>query len=101
MKKKYAYLLMGPNYDPRHHRAEIETEQRIGLIRTVRDFAEACAVADALIEEGVEIIELCGAFGEAGARDLIAHTGGRVGIGYVVHLPEQDGLFSAFFAPPK
>ena len=42
-------------------------------------------------------IELCGAFGEEGARRVIDATGGTLAVGYVVHFPEQDGLFKAVF----
>ena len=47
--------------------------------------------------EGVDCIELCGAFEEEGARRVIEATGNKVPVGYVVHLPSQDPLFQALF----
>ena len=45
----------------------------------------------------MECIELCGAFGEEGARRVIEATGGKVPVGYVTHLPQQDALYAAVF----
>ena len=42
-------------------------------------------------------IELCGAFGEEGARAVIEATKNRIPIGYVTHLPEQDNVYEAVF----
>ena len=52
----------------------------------------------ACAEDGVGAIEVCGAFGKEGADKLIAATGNKVAVGYVVHNPEQDELFRQFFA---
>ena len=50
-----------------------------------------------LQDEGVGAIELCGAFGEEMTRKMIEMTGGKIAIGFVIHLPEQDELFARFF----
>lgn len=91
---KYAFLVMG-HYDSRTDRAEIQN----GATRIigVRSVEEACEIARGLQTEGVACIELCGAFGEEGARRVIDATGGTLAVGYVVHFPEQDGLFRAVF----
>lgn len=97
MKKKFAFLLMGAHYDPARHQADFETENRLTSIRTVRDYPEAQAVIRTLFENGYGAIELCGAFGEEKAQELIRMTQGKVAIGFVTHFPEQDALFAAFF----
>ena len=56
----------------------------------VRDLGEACS-------EGIGCIELCGAFGEDGARAVMEATGMRVPVGYIVHLPEMDGVYEKTF----
>ncbi|MEA5004106.1 MAG: DUF6506 family protein [Christensenella sp.] len=98
MKKKYAFVLLGSEYNPQSHHATFETEKQITYIRTVRDFDEAAATVLSLQEEGVGAVELCGAFGEQKARELIGATDGKVAIGFVTHLQEQDSLFDAFFS---
>ena len=91
---KYAFLVMG-DYDCRRDRAEIRNgSTRIVGVSSVE---EACETARALQAEGEACIELCGAFGETGARRVIDATGGTLPVGYVVHFPEQDGLFRAVF----
>lgn len=55
----------------------------------VRDLGEACMEAIRLESEGIGCIELCGAFGEDGARAVMEATGMRVPVGYIVHLPER------------
>ena len=91
---KFAFLVMG-DYDSACDRAAIRrgSTQLIG----VSSIEEACAIARELVAEGVDCIELCGAFGEEGAREVIAASGGALPVGYVVHLPEQDELFRELF----
>ena len=42
-------------------------------------------------------IELCGAFGEAGAKAIIEVTDNQIPIGYITHLPEQDEVYAKAF----
>ena len=91
---KFAFLIMLPTHTDRD-RAKINgsSAQIIG----VTSLEEAVAAARALQLEGVGCIELCGAFGEAGARAIIEATGGKLPIGYVTHLPEQNDVYAAAF----
>ena len=92
---KYAYLIMG-RYDEKTDRAEIQDgKARIG---GVKDLETACTVANELIKEGVNCIELCGGFGSAGAKAIIEATGNEIPIGYITHLPEQDELYAKVFS---
>ena len=97
MKKKFAYLLLGPQFDPAAHIARFETAHSVSCIYTVRNYEEARARAKICTEEGFGVIELCGAFGPERAKELIELTDGKVAVGYVTHFAEQDGLFTAFF----
>lgn len=51
-----------------------------------------------LYEEGIDCIELCGAFGEAGAKSIIDATENKIPVGYVTHLQEQDEIFAKMSA---
>ncbi|MEY8525238.1 DUF6506 family protein [Lachnospiraceae bacterium 38-10] len=44
---------------------------------------EACIIAKKWMEEGIDCMELCGAFGESGAKAIIKATGNTLPIGYV------------------
>ena len=63
----------------------------------VHDIDEACSEAVRLESEGVGCIELCGAFGEDGARRVMDAVGMRIPVGYIVHLPEMDEAYARAF----
>ena len=50
-----------------------------------------------LYENGIGCIELCGAFGPDGAKQIIDATGNKIPVGYITHLPEQDEIYKAVF----
>ncbi len=91
---KFAFLIMG-KFDSEKDRAQIHngTAQIIG----VSGIEDAMRTAQKLQREGVDCIELCGAFEEEGARRVIEATGNKMPIGYVTHLREQDEIFDAAF----
>lgn len=83
---KFAYLILGEFVYPQDSAAiHGETAQIIG----VSNLEEACTAAKKLAANGVGCIELCGAFGENGAKKIIEATEHKIPIGYVIHLPEQ------------
>ena len=64
----------------------------------VANIEEACTVAKKLYKEWIDCIELCGAFGETGAKIIMEATENKLPIGYVTHLPEQDDVYRAAFS---
>lgn len=91
---KFAFMIMG-ELDPQQDQATIGN----GSIKTVgvANLEQACQIAQELAAEGVDCIELCGAFGEEGARKIIAATANKIPVGFVIHFPEQDPLFKKLF----
>lgn len=96
-KRKFAFIMMGADHDPKRDELCLEGEQVITYICGVRNFEEAKEKVMELKEKGVGALELCGAFGREKAKELIELTCNEVAIGYVVHEPEQDPLFAQFF----
>lgn len=94
--KKYAMMLMG-NYDTKTDALEIQHGSLLTRFVTVRTLAEAKALASALLQEGFGCIELCGAFGQDGARAIAEATEHKLAVGYCVHDPDMDQAFNAFF----
>ncbi len=90
----FAFIIMGP-FDPQEDRAGIKSD-RAQLIG-VSNLEEACAVAKELLAQGVDCIELCGAFGPEGAKEIINATENKIPVGYVTHLPWQDDLYEQVF----
>ncbi|MDL2289041.1 DUF6506 family protein [Oscillospiraceae bacterium OttesenSCG-928-F05] len=97
MQKKSAMLFMGEAYTPDVHRADWSFGGRLQYIRTARDFAEAEALVAALYADGLGALELCGAFSKEQALRLREITEKNVAIGFAQHLPEDEGLFAAFY----
>ena len=91
--KRYEICIF--NYE-KTDRAEIQDGK--ARIVGVKDLETACTVANELIKEGVNCIELCGGFGSAGAKAIIEATGNEIPIGYITHLPEQDELYAKVFS---
>jgi len=66
MTLKAAFIFLAPEADPQQHRATVVTPQVELTAVAARDYAEAEQVAQMLVSEGVEAIELCGGFGNKG-----------------------------------
>lgn len=91
---RFAFLIMG-EFDVTRDIAQIHAG--MAQIIGVSNMEEAKVTAKKLLEDGVGCIELCGAFGEAGAKAIIEATGGKIPIGYVTHLPQQDEVYAEAF----
>ena len=87
---KFAFLILGA-FDEARDRAQIAggAAQIVGV--------PDVEAAQRLMDEWIGCIELCGAFGEAGARRVMQATGGRIPVGYVTHAAEMDSVFEAAF----
>lgn len=80
---KVLYLFLDPHADPETHRAMIDTGDSQVLIVGVNAIEEGARIAKALVEDGVALIELCGAFGYNGAKRVYDEVGDKVPIGVV------------------
>jgi predicted polyphosphate/ATP-dependent NAD kinase len=66
----------------------------------VQTIADAPAIARQLLEEGVELIELCGGFGGSGLGEVVAAVDGRVPVGAVFYgVDASAGLLRLFGKP--
>ena len=92
---KFAFLIMG-NFDSKTDRAVIHDVKAIIIV--FENIEYAAQTADELFDNVIDCIELCGAFGEEGARKIIAATNNEIPVGYVTHLPEQDDIYKKAFA---
>ncbi|WP_028329129.1 DUF6506 family protein [Brachyspira alvinipulli] len=92
---KFAYLIMGKTFDSKNDISSIHNG--VSQIIGVSDIDDAIKTAKKLKEEGIDCIELCGAFGEEGARKIIEATENKIAVGFVIHLKEQDELYAKLF----
>lgn len=87
---RFAYIIMG-DFGSGKNRAEIANGGAVMI--GVSNIAEAVILADS----GIGCIELCGAFGESGAKAIIEATENKIPVGYVTHLPEQNDIYASVF----
>lgn len=97
MKKKFAMIIMGNEYNPNEHKAKFETTSQITYICTINNWNMLKETIEYLQKEGVGAIELCGAFGKERAQEIVEMTNSEIAVGYVVHEPKLDPLFNKFF----
>ena len=92
---KFAFMILGETFHPENDIAMIHDgdAQIIG----VSSVNEACKEAIRLKEEGINCIELCGAFGSEGAMRIIDAVKNSIPVGYATHLPIQDDVFRKVF----
>ena len=71
-------------------------------IVAVDNLEQACQVAKQWAEEDkVDLIELCGAFGEAGAERVNQACQDKLPIGYATHSPSQNEKYERLFGKVK
>ncbi|MDY3007378.1 hypothetical protein HV819_05470 [Anaerococcus sp. AGMB00486] len=92
---KFAYIIMGP-FDPIVDRKCIGKNNNAQIIG-VRNLEMAKDIAIKLKKEDIDVIELCGAFEERGAKEIIKATNNEIPIGFVSHFKEQDDMFKKLF----
>ena len=84
-------------------KSEPERRDRMGSLVCVgvRDAAQAPAIAKQLLDEGVELIELCGGFGGAGLGAVVEAVQAKVPVGAVFYGVEASkGLLRLFGSEP-
>ena len=83
MALKAAFVFVAPDVDPQKHRATVVTPQVELTAVAVRDYTQAVEVCQALVEEGIVAIELCGGFGHSGAARVAEAVKGKAAVGVV------------------
>ena len=81
--KKYAFIVLAPDYKACLNNTVIESEKFRTEVVGVSSVEEAIIVAKELINQGVQLIELCGGFGESNASIVIDSVKSDVPIGFV------------------
>ena len=85
MKLKALYMFVDPSANSAKHRAVIDTSNTELLVIGVNSIEEGKKIAKQLVQEGVVLIELCGAFGYDGAKRVYDEVGDKIPVGMMVH----------------
>ena len=78
---KAAYIFICPEADSKKHRATVEIPTLRMTAVGVKDFDDAVNVAKSLVEDGVQLIEVCGGYGAIGTAKIIEAVGDKVPVG--------------------
>ena len=96
---KFGFIVTGKGLDPAKHRLVMTSPSFEMIAVGIETPSQAPAVAKALLDEGVQLIELCGGFGPAGTAPVLDAVGGKIPVGSVGYGPESiDGMFELFKA---
>jgi len=94
----FGFIVRGDGLDPERHVQVMQTSTfkmtTIGISR----LEQGPAAARRLVAEGVQLIELCGAFGPIWSAKVIEAIGDTVPIGSVAYGPEAIDRVHAIFA---
>jgi uncharacterized OB-fold protein len=78
-------MFCDPTADSKKNRAMVETGAGKVYIIGVSSTDEGAKIARQMVDEGVALIELCGAFGYDGAKKVHDAVGDKVAVGMMVH----------------
>jgi hypothetical protein len=83
MTMSWAFIYGQPGADPVADRFVIDRDGQRTTLVPVPDESVAAEVAVALVNEGAQLIELCGGFPMTAAARVVEAVGGRIPVGWV------------------
>lgn len=94
---RFAYIIKSSQEKTVHH-TNVQSNGTTLEIYSVNSFEQAAELAKRLVNEGIECIELCGAFQEAGKQQVVTAINCKIPVGHVVYtnseLEKHQKLFS-------
>ena len=94
---RFAMIIKGPGYDPSVHREEITSPQFSTTIVCVSSLEQAELAAQDLVDQGIQLIELCGGFSPDQASHLQISINSQIPIGVVRYTEEEQLELSKLF----
>ncbi|MFT6606016.1 MAG: hypothetical protein ACJA2X_001192 [Halocynthiibacter sp.] len=85
---KFGFIVKGAGLDPAIHRTELKSSTFSMIAVGVSNIEEAPSVAAQMKAEGIELIELCGAFGPSATAAVSRVLGSDYPIGTVTYGPD-------------
>lgn len=79
----YGFIILGNSYIPQTHKAIIESKDFKSTVICADNLDQAIIVAKEMVHTGIQVIELCGGFGQSGALKIINEINCKIPVGYV------------------
>lgn len=80
---RYGYIILGNAYQAEKHHASINSPKFSSTIICTETIAQAIIIAKQMVVDGIEVIELCGNFGQSGAFQIVNAIDCKIPVGYV------------------
>ena len=93
----YAFMVLGPGFDPELNTSVTESPEFKMTVVGVPTVDEACGLVPQLIEDGAQMIELCGGFDADATARVIDAIDGKVPVGAVRFSEAETVKLTAFF----
>ncbi len=81
--KNYGYIILGNDYDAKQHHAKISSPNFNSTVICTETVSQAIDIAQQMVNDGIEVIELCGGFGQSGAFQIVNAINCKVPVGFV------------------
>lgn len=94
----WGFIYTASGAEPARDRSVVQTDGCTTVLIGIEDPADGVEVAKGLVEEGVQLIELCGGFGPVHAARIIEAIDRVVPVGVVGYGPEAIDQVHAIFA---
>jgi Family of unknown function (DUF6506) len=98
--RHWGFIYTAPEIGPDANVTVVETPSCRSVFVGVADLADAVEAALRLVDDGAQLIEVCGAYGPVWAGRIIEATGHRVPVGAVTYGAEAVEPLHRLFATP-
>jgi hypothetical protein len=95
---RFGFIVTGRGLDPSVHRQEMTSGAFTMITVGVSRPEQGVAVAQALVAEGIQLLELCGGFGPLWTARVLEAIEHRIPVGSVAYGPESIDQMYALFA---
>ncbi len=96
----YGFIMIDPSYT-KEQKTSLSSNAFKTTICCVQDIDMACASAQQLVADGVQLIELCGAFKGDMPEQVIKAIDGKVPVGHIAYSASEREKLMDFFKKTK
>ncbi len=94
---KFGFIVTGSGLDPDTNRMSMKSDSFEMIAVGVENASEGVSVAQDMVANGIELIELCGGFGPIWTSKIIEAINGKIPVGSVGYGPESiDQMYHLF-----
>lgn len=95
---EWAFIFKASGLNPDEHKSIIHSPDLKSVLVGVDSVQTGCEVAKELVDNGCKLVELCGGFGEAGAKEVVKAVSDRVPVAYCIYFPGGEERMQALFS---